>query len=226
MYNTILQFKDVDFSYNSKKVFAKMNLEIKEGEFLFLVGESGIGKTTFLKLIYFELIPSSGTVKFDRFDSNTLDRTDIPMLRQKIGIVFQDFKLLNDRNIFENIALPLYIAGEKGEAVRRKVFEVASLVGLINRLNEMPYDISGGEQQRVVIARAIVNDPPFLIADEPTGNLDPFISMDIIRLLMKVNRKGTTIVVATHNFEIVKRFQDKRIIQIKEHRLYDVRVKN
>lgn len=226
MYNTILELKNVDFSYNSKKIFEKTNLEIKEGEFAFLVGESGIGKTTLMKLIYFDLFPVAGTVKFDRFESNTLDRTDIPVVRRKIGIVFQDFKLLNDRNVFENIALPLYIAGEKGETVRRKVFDVGSLVGLMNRLNEMPYDISGGEQQRVAIARAIVNDPLFLIADEPTGNLDPFIAMDIIKLLMKVNMKGTTVIVATHNFEIVKRFQNRRIIQIKEHNLFDVRVKS
>jgi len=226
MYNTILHLKDVDFNYNSKKIFEKTNFEIKEGEFIFLVGESGVGKTTLLKLIYFDLFPVNGTVKFDRFDSGTLDKTDIPLVRQKIGIVFQDFKLLNDRNVFENIALPLYILGEKSEAVRRKVFDVGSLVGLMNRLNEMPYDISGGEQQRVAIARAIVNDPLFLIADEPTGNLDPFIAMDIIKLLMKVNMKGTTVVVATHNFDIVKRFQDRRIIQIKEHSLVDVRVKN
>lgn len=226
MYNTIFQLKDVDFNYNSKKIFEKTNLEIKEGEFIFLVGESGVGKTTLLKLIYFDLFPVNGTVKFDRFDSVTLDKTDIPLVRQKIGIVFQDFKLLNDRNVFENIALPLYIMGEKSEAVRRKVFDVGSLVGLMNRLNEMPYDISGGEQQRVAIARAIINDPLFLIADEPTGNLDPFIAMDIIKLLMKVNMKGTTVIVATHNFDIVKRFQDRRIIQIKEHSLVDVRVKN
>jgi cell division transport system ATP-binding protein len=226
MYNTIFQLKDVDFNYNSKIIFEKTNLEIKEGEFIFLVGESGVGKTTLLKLIYFDLFPVNGTVKFDRFDSVTLDKTDIPLVRQKIGIVFQDFKLLNDRNVFENIALPLYILGEKSEAVRRKVFDVGSLVGLMNRLNEMPYDISGGEQQRVAIARAIVNDPLFLIADEPTGNLDPFIAMDIIKLLMKVNMKGTTVIVATHNFDIVKRFQDRRIIQIKEHSLVDVRVKS
>ncbi|MBN1634508.1 MAG: ATP-binding cassette domain-containing protein [Ignavibacteria bacterium] len=222
----MLQLKEVDFNYNAKNIFKKTNLEIKEGEFIFLVGESGVGKTTLLKLIYFDLFPVNGTVKFDRFDSVTLDRTDIPLVRQKIGIVFQDFKLLNDRNVFENIALPLYILGEKSEAVRRKVFDVGSLVGLMNRLNEMPYDISGGEQQRVAIARAIVNDPLFLIADEPTGNLDPFIAMDIIKLLMKVNTKGTTVIVATHNFEIVKKFQNRRIIQIKEHSLVDVRVKN
>lgn len=226
MYNTILQLKDVDFNYNSKNIFEKTNLEIKEGEFIFLVGESGVGKTTLLKLIYFDLFPVKGTLKFDRFDSVTLDRTDIPLVRQKIGIVFQDFKLLNDRSVFENIALPLYILGEKSEAVRRKVFDVGSLVGLMNRLNEMPYDISGGEQQRVAIARAIVNDPLFLIADEPTGNLDPFIAMDIIKLLMKVNTKGTTVVVATHNFDIVKRFRNRRIIQIKDQSLVDVRVKD
>jgi len=226
MYNTILQFKDVNFSYHSKAIFENANIEIKEGEFIFLVGESGIGKTTMLKLIYFDLFPDKGTIIFDKYNSSELDKTDIPELRQKLGIVFQDFKLLNDRNVFENIALPLYIAGEKKEAIKRKVYDIASLVGLMNRLNDMPYDISGGEQQRVAIARAIVTDPLFLLADEPTGNLDPFIALDIIKLLLKINMNGTSIIVATHNFEIVKRFQNRRIIQIKDKKLYDVRVKS
>ncbi len=225
MYNTILQFKNVKFNYHSKAIFDDANIEINEGEFVFLVGESGIGKTTMLKLIYFELFPEKGEIILDKYKSTEIDKTDIPELRQKLGIVFQDFKLLNDRNVFENIALPLYIAGEKKETIKRKVYDIASLVGLINRLNEMPYDISGGEQQRVAIARALVNDPLFLLADEPTGNLDPFIALDIIKLLLKINMNGTSVIVATHNFEIVKRFQNRRIIQIKDKKLYDVRVK-
>ncbi|MCX7834328.1 MAG: ATP-binding cassette domain-containing protein [Ignavibacteria bacterium] len=225
MYNTILQFKNVKFSYHSKPIFDDANIEIKEGEFVFLVGESGIGKTTMLKLIYFDLFPEKGEIIFDNYKSSELDKSDIPEIRQKLGIIFQDFKLLNDRNVYENIALPLYISGEKKETIKRKVYDVASLVGLMNRLNEMPYDISGGEQQRVAIARALVNDPLFLLADEPTGNLDPFIALDIIKLLLKINMNGTSIIVATHNFEIVKRFQNRRIIQIKDKKLYDVRVK-
>ncbi len=226
MYNTLVQLENVYFSYQSKEIFKGANLEIKEGEFIFMVGESGIGKTTLLKMIYFDTIPEKGKVVFDKYDSSTLDETDIAELRQKIGIVFQDFRLLNDRNIFENIALPLYIAGEKREAIKRKVFNVASTVGLINRLNERPYELSGGEQQRVAIARAMVNDPSLIVADEPTGNLDPFIAIEIIKLLLKINMSGTSVVIATHNFDIVKRFQNKRIIQIKDLKLFDVRVKS
>lgn len=226
MYNTLVQFDNVSFSYHSKDIFRNANLEIKENEFIFMVGESGIGKTTLLKMMYFDTIPEKGKVVFDKYDSTTLDETDIPELRQKIGIVFQDFRLLNDRNIFENIALPLYVAGEKREAIKRKVFNVASTVGLINRINERPYDLSGGEQQRVAIARAMINDPSLLIADEPTGNLDPFIAIEIIKLLLKINMSGTSVIIATHNFDIVKRFQNKRIIQIKDFKLFDVRVKS
>lgn len=226
MYNTLVQLDDVSFSYHSKEIFRNANLEIKENEFIFMVGESGIGKTTLLKMMYFDTIPEKGKVVFDKYDSTTLDETDIPELRQKIGIVFQDFRLLNDRNIFENIALPLYVAGEKREAIKRKVFNVASTVGLINRINERPYDLSGGEQQRVAIARAMINDPSLLIADEPTGNLDPFIAIEIIKLLLKINMSGTSVIIATHNFDIVKRFQNKRIIQIKDFKIFDVRVKS
>lgn len=226
MYNTLVQFENVSFSYHSKEIFRDANLEIKENEFIFMVGESGIGKTTLLKMMYFDTIPEKGKVIFDKYDSATLDETDIPDIRQKIGIVFQDFRLLNDRNIFENIALPLYVAGEKRETIKRKVFNVASTVGLINRINERPYDLSGGEQQRVAIARAMINDPSLLIADEPTGNLDPFIAIEIIKLLLKINMSGTSVIIATHNFDIVKRFQNKRIIQIKDLKLFDVRVKS
>jgi cell division transport system ATP-binding protein len=226
MYNTLVQLDDVSFSYHSKEIFRNANLEIKENEFIFMVGESGIGKTTLLKMMYFDTIPEKGKVVFDKYDSTTLDETDIPELRQKIGIVFQDFRLLNDRNIFENIALPLYVAGEKREAIKRKVFNIASTVGLINRINERPYDLSGGEQQRVAIARAMINDPSLLIADEPTGNLDPFIAIEIIKLLLKINMSGTSVIIATHNFDIVKRFQNKRIIQIKDFKIFDVRVKS
>ena len=221
----MISLDNITFNYNSKKIFSEAGLEIEKGDFLFIVGESGIGKTTLLKLIYFDLFPSKGTIKFDKYDSYTIDKSDIPLLRRKIGIVFQDFKLFNDRNIFENIALPLYISGENKEKVRKKVYEVSSKIGLVDRLKEMPYDLSGGEQQRVSIARAIVNNPLILLADEPTGNLDPFISHEIIKLLEEINIKGTTILIATHNFEIVRKFKGKRIIQIKKNSFYDVRLK-
>jgi cell division transport system ATP-binding protein len=221
----MVEIKNLKYSYDSKEVFDDLNIEIRKEDFCFLVGESGIGKSTLLKLIYFDLLPKSGYVKFDTFDSTTIDKKEIPMLRRKIGIVFQDFKLLNDRDVFENIATPLYITLNKKETIKKKVYDIASRLGLINYLKEMPYDLSGGEQQRVAIARAIVNDPILLIADEPTGNLDPFISNEIIKLLIDINVQGTTVLVATHNFEIVRRFSDRRILQIKDKKVFDVRVK-
>jgi cell division transport system ATP-binding protein len=222
----MIEINNLSFSYGQKEIFNDANTHINKEDFVFIVGESGIGKTTLLKLIYFELLPKKGNLTFDEFDSNSIDKTEIPKLRRKMGIVFQDFKLLFDRNVYENIATPLYIIGEKKENIKKKVYEVASQIGLVDKLNEMPYDLSGGEQQRVAIARAVINEPVLLLADEPTGNLDPFISYEIIKLLATINMQGTTVITATHNFEIVKRFSDRRIIQIKSKNLFDVRIKS
>lgn len=221
----MISFANVTFGYQNKEIFENTSLEVKKGEFVFLVGESGIGKTTLLKLIHFELSPKTGNVTFENYNSGTIDRTEIPMLRRKMGFVFQDFKLLNDRNIFENIAVPLYITGEKKETIKKKVFDISSKLGLMEHMKDMPFDISGGEQQRAAIARAMITEPVLLLADEPTGNLDPFVALDIIKLLNDINKTGTTMIIATHNFEIVKKFSDKRILQIKDHNLVDVRVK-
>jgi cell division transport system ATP-binding protein len=221
----MISIKNVSFSYGNKEIFSDTSAEILPGEFLFIVGESGIGKTTLLRLFYFDLFPKKGIVRFDDYSSDSIDKTDIPKLRRKLGIVFQDFKLLNDRNIFENIAVPLYITGEKKEIIRKKVYSIASKLGLINYLKEMPFDLSGGEQQRVAIGRAMITEPSILLADEPTGNLDPFIAYDIIKLLNEINITGTTIIIATHNFDIVKKFNEKRILQLKDRNLFDVRIK-
>ncbi|MFA7362033.1 MAG: ATP-binding cassette domain-containing protein [Candidatus Kapaibacterium sp.] len=221
----IITFNNINFSYSTKEIFNSASLVINNGEFVFLVGESGIGKTTLLKLIYFDAKPKSGDVNFDDYSSVNIDRSEIPILRRKIGIVFQDFKLLNDRNIFENIAIPLYIASVRKDQIKKKVFDIASKLGLMEYVNEMPYDLSGGEQQRVAIARAIITEPVLLLADEPTGNLDPFVALDIVKLLNDINKTGTTVMMATHNFDIVKKFSDNRIIQIKNKQLFDVRLK-
>lgn len=221
----MVKFENVSFAYSTKQIFDSVNLYINRGEFVFIVGESGIGKTTLLKLIYMELFPNKGRVFFDEYSSSGMPKDEIPYLRRKIGIIFQDFKLLNDRNIFENIAIPLYISGEKKENIKKKVFEVASKVGLLDRVNEMPYDLSGGEQQRVAIARALIHEPVLMIADEPTGNLDPFISLEIVKLLSEINMKGTSVLLATHNFEIVRKMRDKKILQIKDHKLFEVKLK-
>jgi cell division transport system ATP-binding protein len=221
----MITFNNISFSYSNKEIFSEASLEINKGEFVFMVGESGIGKTTLLKLIYFDVKPKSGNVIFDDYNSSNIDKTEIPLLRRKIGIVFQDFKLLNDRNIFENIAVPLYIANDKKESIKKRVFDIASKLGLIEYLNIFPYDLSGGEQQRVAIARAMITEPILLIADEPTGNLDPFVAMDIVKLLNDINKTGTTLIMATHNFDIVKKFADKRILQLKDRKVFDVRLK-
>lgn len=222
----MVKIDNLSFSYNGKEIFSDASATIQNGDFIFLVGETGIGKTTLLRLIYLDLLPKKGKIVFNNFDSSTIDKREIPQLRRQIGIVFQDFKLMNDRSVFDNIATPLYITGHKKEEINKRVFQVASELGISSHLKEKPYDLSGGEQQRVAIARAIVNNPTLLIADEPTGNLDPFVGAGIIRLLLEINSKGTTAIIATHNFEIVRKHSEKRILQIKDKRLYDVRIKS
>jgi len=221
----MILLNNVSFNYSNKKIFESANLEVNTGEFVFVVGESGIGKTTLLRLMYFDLFPSSGYVKFENYNSGNIDKTDIPKLRREFGIVFQDFKIFYDRNVFENVAIPLYIMGTKSEDIKKRVYEVASEFKLLDSLNNMPYDLSGGEQQRVCIAMAMINEPKLLIADEPTGNLDPFISFELFKLIDEINVKGTTVIVATHNFEIVRKFPDKRIVQIKSNKFFDVKLK-
>jgi cell division transport system ATP-binding protein len=222
----MIEFQNVSYSYPNKQVFDNIELKINAGEFVFLVGESGIGKSTLLKLIYLELFPTRGNMVIDNYNSSRIEKKEIPFLRRKLGVVFQDFKILHDRNVFENAAMPLYIEGLKKEYIKKKVYDVLSKVGLIDKINDMPYDLSGGEQQRLAIARAIINDPIALIADEPTGNLDPFVSVEILKLINEINLFGTAVILSTHNFEIVRKMKDKRIIQIKEKKLFEVRLKS
>jgi cell division transport system ATP-binding protein len=222
----MIEFQNVSYSYPNKQVFDNIELKINAGEFVFLVGESGIGKSTLLKLIYLELFPTRGNMVIDNYNSSRIEKKEIPFLRRKLGVVFQDFKILHDRNVFENAAMPLYIEGLKKEYIKKKVYDVLSKVGLIDKVNDMPYDLSGGEQQRLAIARAIINDPIALIADEPTGNLDPFVSVEILKLINEINLFGTAVILSTHNFEIVRKMKDKRIIQIKEKKLFEVRLKS
>lgn len=222
----MIEFQNVTYSYPNKQVFDNIELKINAGEFVFLVGESGIGKSTLLKLIYLELFPTRGNMVIDNYNSSRIEKKEIPFLRRKLGVVFQDFKILHDRNVFENAAMPLYIEGLKKEYIKKKVYDVLSKVGLIDKINDMPYDLSGGEQQRLAIARAIINDPIALIADEPTGNLDPFVSIEILKLINEINLFGTAVILSTHNFEIVRKMKDKRIIQIKEKKLFEVRLKS
>jgi cell division transport system ATP-binding protein len=191
---------------------------IEKGEFVFVVGASGSGKSTIIRLLLKEIDPTSGKIVVGGRDLGRLKRSKVPMLRRNLGCVFQDFKLLPNRTAAENVAYALKVQGEGNTAIRRKVPEVLNLVGLAHKMTSLPDELSGGEQQRVSIARAVVNHPPLLICDEPTGNLDPDTSVGIMQLLYRINRAGTTIVMATHDREMVDKMR-RRVIALEDGRL-------
>jgi cell division transport system ATP-binding protein len=221
----LISFNNVSFSYPSKEIFKDISFTIDKGEFVFLIGESGTGKTTLLRMINMELAPQLGDITVSDYNSSTIKNPEVPLLRRKIGFVFQDYKLLDDRDVFDNVALPLYLAGMKPDIVKKKVFNILNEVGVFDSYKKMPMELSGGEQQRISIARAIVNEPFVLIADEPTGNLDPFVSFEIIKLLLNINYKGTAVLMATHNYEIVRKLKSKRLMQIKDRKVLEVVIK-
>ena len=191
---------------------------IEKGEFIFLVGPSGSGKSTMVRLLLKELEPTAGRIVVGGRDLGRLRRSKVPQLRRNIGCVFQDFKLLPNRSTSENVAYALKVQGESRNAIRNKVPEVLGLVGLTHKVNSFPDELSGGEQQRVSIARAFVNHPPLLVCDEPTGNLDPDTSVGIMQLLYRINRTGTTVVMATHDREMVDKMR-RRVIALEEGRI-------
>ena len=190
-----------------------VNLRIRKGEFVFIVGSSGSGKTTLFKLLLKELEPTSGRIYINSQNIGRLRRRRIPKMRRGIGVVFQDFRLLKDRNIYENIAFAQRVVGKPAKVIKETVPQMLSLVGLADKAESLPGELSGGEQQRASLARAVVNNPPILLADEPTGNLDPANAWEIMKLLEDINKRGTTVVVVTHNRDIVERMQ-KRVITI------------
>jgi cell division transport system ATP-binding protein len=191
---------------------------IEKGDFVFVVGASGSGKSTVIRLVLKEIEPTSGKIVVGGRDLTRLKRSKVPYLRRNIGCVFQDFKLLPDRSAAENVAYALKVQGEGTSSIRRKVPEVLNLVGLAHKMSSLPDELSGGEQQRVSIARAVVNHPPLLICDEPTGNLDPDTSVGIMQLLYRINRAGTTVVMATHDREMVDKMR-RRVIALDDGRL-------
>lgn len=195
-----------------------INVHIRPGEFVFLVGPSGAGKSTFIRLISREIEPTSGQILVDGVDVMKLNRGDIPYLRRQLGIVFQDFRLLNDRTAYENVAFAMQVIEAPSHKIRQRVNEVLELVGLKGRGDNYPGEMSGGEQQRVAIARAIVNDPLLVIADEPTGNLDPETSKEIMEIFTQINSRGTTILMATHDKTMVD-YMQKRVIALENGRL-------
>ena len=212
----MIEFKDVTKEY-SKGVAALngVNLKIEAGEFVFIVGDSGSGKSTLIKLILKELEPTSGCVIVNGQNLERLKHRHIPKYRRTLGVVFQDFRLLKDRNIYENIAFALRVTETPTRVIKKKVPAALSLVGLAQKYKAFPKELSGGEQQRVAIARAVVNEPLLLLADEPTGNLDPTNSWEIMKLLEEANQRGTTVLVVTHNQEIVNAMK-KRVITMKK----------
>lgn len=192
-----------------------INLKINKGEFVFIVGQSGAGKSTFIKLIFREELPTKGQIFFNGKNIARLRPREVPYLRRRIGIVFQDFRLLPEKTVYENVAFALEVIGESKKQIQKRVPKLLKEVGLINKSRSKPSELSGGEQQRVALARALANSPDILLADEPTGNLDPKNSMEIMKLLDDVNKRGTTVVVATHARDLVDLMR-KRVIELDE----------
>ncbi len=214
----MIQVYNVSMSYKEDiEVLHEINFHVKEGEFAFLVGTSGAGKTTILRLLYRELAPTSGHIILAGKNLSQISRSQIPYLRRRMGVIFQDFKLLPNKTVQENIALAMKVTGAKRSQIRQQVDQLLHQMSLVHRKDALPEDISGGEQQRVAIARAMANDPVLLLADEPTGNLDPKLSLDIMHLFESFNFRGTTVMVATHDLSLVQQL-GKRMIRIEDGR--------
>ena len=211
----MVDFKNISYSYSKESGIYDIDLSVKDGEFCFLVGPTGSGKTSLLKMIYFDILPSEGKLDVLGYNSKKTKTAKIHKLRKKIGIIFQDYKLLQQRTVYENIALPLHINGVGRKKIKDNVEEALELADLLDYQNKYPNQLSGGEQQRVCIARAIVKNPELILADEPTGNLDPTAAHKILRILEQINKEGTTVVMATHNYKLISD-RDYRIIELKE----------
>lgn len=217
----MIQFYHVSKVYpNNTHALIDINLHVNKGEFVFLTGPSGAGKTTLLKLVYCEESPTRGEILVNGINISRIKPSKIPYLRRNIGIVFQDFKLLKDLTVFQNVAFALEVTGVRGRELKRRTWNTLRMVGLVDKMDEMPVKLSGGEQQRVAIARALVNNPPILLADEPTGNLDPDVTLDIINLMNNFNAWGMTVAIATHNTDLVRKYT-KRVIRLNKGRTMD-----
>ena len=215
----MLKMTDVSTVYPGGSVaLQKVNIHIEPGEFVFVVGPSGAGKSTFIKMLFREVLPTTGSIFVNGVDILSLTPKEIPYMRRQLGIIFQDYRLLPDRTVYENVAFAMEVIETPRRKIKRRVLNVLDLVGLRHRCNAYPNELSGGEQQRIAIARAIVNDPVFVIADEPTGNLDPETSWDIMEIFKEINAEGTTIVMATHDKEIVDAM-GKRVIAIEDGKI-------
>ena len=218
---SVISLKEAAIFQHKKCVLKNVNFEINEGEFVYLIGKTGSGKSSLLKTLYADLPAKEGSITIADFDLRKIRRRDIPMLRRKIGIVFQDFQLLYDRSVEENLSFVLDATGWKDEvAINKRIDEVLQQVGLPDKRKSMPHQLSGGEQQSIAVARALLNDPKLILADEPTGNLDPETTNDIMNLLLDISSKGKTILMATHNYNLILKYPS-RIIKCDEGTVID-----
>jgi len=215
----MIRLTEVVKSYaNGTKALNGLNLEIQDGEFVFMVGPSGSGKSTVIKLLTGEVVPTEGKIMVNGFNLNNIDEWQIPYLRRTLGIIFQDFRLIEKKTVYDNMVFAMRAVGASPKEIKRRIPYVLKLVGLDNKASRYPSELSGGEQQRVAIARALVNNPSTIIADEPTGNLDPAMSLDIMRLLKRINELGTTMLVVTHEEKLVNRFEE-RVVMLEKGRV-------
>ena len=218
----MIQFFNVSKTYSGDvPALDGVSMQIEKGEFVFITGKSGAGKTTLLRLVFRADLPSKGTVLVNNFNIARLQKESIPYLRRNIGVVFQDFKLLPQKTVFENIAFALEVTGTPKKEIAPRVMRLLQYIRLKDRRDDFPLRLSGGEQQRIAIARAIISNPPIVLADEPTGNLDPEISMDIMQLFQEINQRGTTVVIATHDVDLIKKIR-KKVFCLDKGKLIDI----
>ena len=217
----VIDLRNITIELDNRIVLDDLDFSLKSSEFCYLIGTTGAGKSTFLKLLYRDLLPRYGDIQVGKFNVPRLKEKEVPMLRRSLGIVFQDFQLLPDRSVYDNVAFALEVTGNKRSFIKKRVLECLALVGLSHKHGNMPGDLSGGEQQRVVIARALANEPRIMLADEPTGNLDPEESKSIIQLLEQINNRGMAILLVTHNYELVKNFPH-RTLKLKNGKIHEL----
>jgi cell division transport system ATP-binding protein len=217
----LIELQHVTFERQGRPILVDVDFEIDRGEFAFLVGPTGSGKSTILRLVIFDVRPTRGVVFVGEYDSQSIRDSDIPHLRRRVGVVFQDFKLLRDRTVYENVALALEVTGAKRSGVKRKTLSILAAVDLVHKRDGYPDTLSGGERQRVAIARALVNDPFVLLADEPTANLDPETTDQVMKIFSEVNARGTAVIMATHDLRLVERYA-RRTLRLVDGRIQEM----